>query len=86
MGFVGQVGEDILSGIRTVLAFNAQEVETRRYEAPLFEGYRSGVHKARDFSFLRCWAKSGFQVLLISAFSSVSSLLFSLQTESPSCK
>ena len=61
IGFVGQIAEEVLSGIRTVLAFNAQEAETRRYESPLFDGYKSGVRKARDFSFCDFGPKAAFR-------------------------
>lgn len=40
------VAEGVISGIRTVLAFNAQPFELKRYEKPLDEGRRSGIYKA----------------------------------------
>ncbi|KAI6183752.1 Multidrug resistance protein pgp-3 [Aphelenchoides bicaudatus] len=45
-GDAGGVAEEVLNGIRTVLAFNAQEMETERYSKHLLRGCKSGIIKA----------------------------------------
>jgi ABC-type bacteriocin/lantibiotic exporter with double-glycine peptidase domain len=42
----GAIADEVLAGIRTVAAFNAQPFEVGRYEAQLAEGTRMGVRKA----------------------------------------
>ena len=41
------VAEEVLAGIRTVLAFNGQNFEIKRYTQHLDEGRRNGVIKAK---------------------------------------
>ena len=41
------IAEEVLAGIRTVLAFNAQPFEVKRYEKQLNEGRRCGIRKAK---------------------------------------
>ncbi|KAI6239003.1 Multidrug resistance protein pgp-3 [Aphelenchoides fujianensis] len=45
-GSAGAVAEEVLSGIRTVAAFNAQTFEIDRYSKHLARGCRSGLRKA----------------------------------------
>ncbi|KAI1718396.1 ABC transporter transmembrane region domain-containing protein [Ditylenchus destructor] len=42
----GGVAEEVISGIRTVASFNAQEFEANRYETLLKAGRKMGYHKA----------------------------------------
>lgn len=44
------IAEEILSGVRTVLAFNAQKFECQRYAEPIRDGYIAGVRKVDDKS------------------------------------
>jgi ABC-type bacteriocin/lantibiotic exporter with double-glycine peptidase domain len=45
-GNAGAVAEEVINGIRTVSAFNAQEFETQRYTKQLDKGCKSGIRKA----------------------------------------
>ncbi|KAI6234765.1 Multidrug resistance protein pgp-3 [Aphelenchoides fujianensis] len=50
-GLAAATAEEVLSGIRTVAAFNAQPLELRRYSLHLNEAYRYGIRKASLSSF-----------------------------------
>lgn len=45
-GAASAVAEEVLSGIRTVVSFNAQEFELSRYGKHLQQGYENGVERA----------------------------------------
>jgi ABC-type multidrug transport system fused ATPase/permease subunit len=62
-GDAGGVAEEVINGIRTVLAFNAQEFETERYSSHLRRGYKSGIMKA----FLTALFAGTYQLILFSS-------------------
>ncbi|KAJ1984334.1 hypothetical protein H4R34_000709 [Dimargaris verticillata] len=45
-GKAGGVAEEVISGIRTVMAFGGQESEIRRYDQKITEAMRKGIRKA----------------------------------------
>ncbi|CAJ0587030.1 unnamed protein product, partial [Mesorhabditis spiculigera] len=45
-GKAGAVAEEVVSGIRTVVAFNGQEKEIKRYESHLRAGEKHGIRKS----------------------------------------
>ncbi|KAJ1967670.1 hypothetical protein H4R34_006366, partial [Dimargaris verticillata] len=45
-GAAGAVAEEVISGIRTVMAFGGQECEIRRYDSKISEALRQGIRKA----------------------------------------
>ncbi|KAJ1973265.1 hypothetical protein H4R35_004208, partial [Dimargaris xerosporica] len=45
-GAAGAIAEEVVSGIRTVMAFGGQEKEAQRYEVKIREALRDGIKKA----------------------------------------
>uniref|UniRef100_A0A7E4ZR48 ABC-type xenobiotic transporter n=1 Tax=Panagrellus redivivus TaxID=6233 RepID=A0A7E4ZR48_PANRE len=56
----GAVAEEVISGIRTVMSFNAQDFEAKRYEKHLNQGKKVGIQKAGVSGFF-----AGIQSLII---------------------
>uniref|UniRef100_A0A7E4V7L2 ABC-type xenobiotic transporter n=2 Tax=Panagrellus redivivus TaxID=6233 RepID=A0A7E4V7L2_PANRE len=56
----GAVAEEVISGIRTVMSFNAQDFEATRYEKHLNQGKKVGIQKAGVIGFF-----AGLQSLII---------------------
>ncbi|KAI6240399.1 ABC transmembrane type-1 domain-containing protein [Aphelenchoides fujianensis] len=63
-GEANGVADEVLSSIRTVAAFNAQEFEAKRYESHLDVAYGSGIRKALFTSvFTGCFELSFFAAM-----------------------
>lgn len=59
----GEIAEEAIAGVKTVVAFNGQQIEVGRYQAALDKGMKSGLRKGFHSGIL-----SGFLLATVMVF------------------